>query len=169
MTIEQVQNIEPFQPRRTILLPVDDSHQSEKTLSWTLSRIATVQDLIILINVRQRLEPLQLSDSRFENLKQLPLQQRNRKEANLKEKSYQILRTHIVKILKKGYNYKAIALVGNTREQLDYEIKKLKPDLVIVGKRGAGIIKSFLLGSVSNYLVHHCEYPLLICPSFEQE
>ena len=169
MTVERIENIgqqEPFQPRRTILLPVDDSHQSEQTLSWALSKIATPQDLIILINVRPQLEPQQISDSRFENLKRLPSQ---RRKAHLKEKSYHILRSHIVKIIKKGYNYKAIALVGNTGEQLEYEIRMLKPNLIIMGNRGAGTFKSFLLGSVSNHLAHHCEFPLLICPPFEQE
>jgi len=35
-------------------------------------------------------------------------------------------------------------------------------DLVIIGSRGLGSIKSFLLGSVSNYVVHQTKCPILL-------
>lgn len=34
--------------------------------------------------------------------------------------------------------------------------------LVVVGSRGQGAVRRTLLGSVSDYLVHHCHCPVLI-------
>lgn len=37
-----------------------------------------------------------------------------------------------------------------------------KCDVIIMGSRGRGTIKSFLLGSVSNYVIHHSNSPVLL-------
>ena len=36
-------------------------------------------------------------------------------------------------------------------------------DLIIAGSRGHGVIRRTILGSVSDYIVHHSHVPVLIC------
>lgn len=43
-------------------------------------------------------------------------------------------------------------------------VKQLDCDVVVVGSRGAGDFKRFLLGSVSDYVVHHSKVPCLVVP-----
>lgn len=38
-------------------------------------------------------------------------------------------------------------------------------DLVVVGRRGQSDIKSLLLGSSSNYVVHHAHCPVVVIPA----
>lgn len=41
--------------------------------------------------------------------------------------------------------------------------------LVVVGSRGLGGVKGVLFGSVSTYLVHHLDVPILIIPALNEE
>ncbi|KAI8894104.1 hypothetical protein BC833DRAFT_606087 [Globomyces pollinis-pini] len=50
------------------------------------------------------------------------------------------------------------------RKALEKEINKIKPDLVVMGNRGLGMVSRIMMGSVSNYILNHIEYPVMIIP-----
>ena len=41
-------------------------------------------------------------------------------------------------------------------------LKDKECDVVVIGSRGMGSVESFLLGSVSNYVIHHTNKPVLL-------
>ncbi len=74
----------------------------------------------------------------------------------------------------------AIAKVGPDAEQLRIESQVVSgypgrvlvdlsadADLLVVGSRGFGPLRSALLGSVSNYVVHHARCPVVVVPPSE--
>lgn len=42
--------------------------------------------------------------------------------------------------------------------------KEFNADLIVIGSRGLGMIKRKILGSVSDYVLHHSHVPVCICP-----
>jgi nucleotide-binding universal stress UspA family protein len=48
------------------------------------------------------------------------------------------------------------------RSALIERVKKANHDLVVMGSRGRGAVRSALLGSVSHYVLHHSPAPVLI-------
>ena len=48
------------------------------------------------------------------------------------------------------------------RSVLLRQIKDGDHDLVVIGSRGRGAVRSALLGSVSHYVLNHCPVPVLI-------
>ncbi|KAK6147387.1 hypothetical protein DH2020_018299 [Rehmannia glutinosa] len=61
-------------------------------------------------------------------------------------------------------NVKAETLIlqGDPKDKICQAAEELHVDLVVLGSRGLGTIKRALLGSVSNYCVHHVNCPVLI-------
>lgn len=47
--------------------------------------------------------------------------------------------------------------------------EEIHASLVVVGTRGMGKIRRTFLGSVSDYVLHHCHVPVLICRHEESE
>ena len=53
-------------------------------------------------------------------------------------------------------------LEGNPGDELVRESETGEYDLLVVGTRGMGGLKSLLVGSVSNKVVHHAKIPVLL-------
>ncbi|MGH2771742.1 MAG: universal stress protein [Actinomycetota bacterium] len=68
------------------------------------------------------------------------------------------------KVLGDGHEISVIHRFGHPGFEILAEIQEWSPDLVVTGRRGLGLAKGLLLGSVSQYLLRHCETPLLIVP-----
>lgn len=61
-----------------------------------------------------------------------------------------------------GFDVDAIMAVGDARTMLLETATQKKPEIVVIGKRGQGVIKEMVLGSVSAYLIHHVKCPVLV-------
>ncbi len=55
-----------------------------------------------------------------------------------------------------------VTLDGNPADALVEYADKNNADLLVVGSRGAGALERFLLGSISNRVVHHAHCPVLV-------
>ncbi len=61
-----------------------------------------------------------------------------------------------------GCNVDAILAVGDPRKMILEAAESKGPDIVVVGKRGAGQVDKMVLGSVSAYIVRHVHCPLMV-------
>ena len=62
----------------------------------------------------------------------------------------------------KGFEVDAILATGDARKMILDAAEKKKPDILIVAKRGGGLIDNMALGSVSAYLIRHAHCPVLV-------
>lgn len=51
---------------------------------------------------------------------------------------------------------------GDARKMLLEAVNTKKPDILVIGKRGGGVIKEMVLGSVSAYLIRHAHCPVMV-------
>lgn len=63
-----------------------------------------------------------------------------------------------------GIKYSTVEELGDPASTIITVCEREKADLLIVGRRGAGLVERMVIGSVADRLAHHAPCPLLIVP-----
>lgn len=61
-------------------------------------------------------------------------------------------------------DYQLVEEIGDPAKTLVNYASSIDADLLIVGKRGAGIIERMMIGSVANRVVHDAQCPVVVVP-----
>jgi len=147
---------------RLVLVAVDETNESFNALQWALNNLMTSQDKIILIHAqRTPTSPLANGSPGF----MVPIDVLKILENDVKKSTEKILAkaTEICKA--KNVNPETEAYTGNAREVICNAAKTYKPDMLVLGSHGYGALKRVVLGSVSDYCVHHVQCPVVVVKS----
>lgn len=63
-----------------------------------------------------------------------------------------------------GLEYELVGEIGDPTNQLLAICESNDADLLVIGRRGAGLAERVLLGSVADRLTHHSKIPVLVVP-----
>jgi len=72
------------------------------------------------------------------------------------------------RLRKSGLDTTALLMQGETVETILKEASKLDVDMIVVGSHGRGAMYQFLVGSVSEGVLHRSECPILVIPTHER-
>ena len=138
-----------------ILFPVDGSGASKKALEYVLNISRKYSAEVVVLNVFEPIGDTEMRiGSGFTYLHEIEQHQRERSNTVLNETE--------VKLKEKGAIVKTISVGGISGLSIVNVSEKEKCDLIVIGRRSLGAVKSVLLGSVSNYVVHHATCPVLL-------
>lgn len=145
------------EPRRVIVISVDGSNHADHAVNWYLEHIRRPHDRLVLAHVPELsnypYDYTLSSTSVFEEMRaeieksaQLLEEKYTQKllDNNVKDAEFRIASGHV------GEKIVEIALDENAA-------------LVLTGCRGLGTLRRTLMGSVSDYILHHCHCPVIIC------
>ncbi len=144
-----------------VLLPVDGSETAKKAVDFACKLLENSGCRVTLLAVVE--EPAYAafwSDGMIAPEVVLPPPEELRGE--LERRAGEML-VDTSKILEEaGLEMEAKVRFGNPAPEILKEAEEGGYDLVIMGSHGRGILGGFLLGSVSNRVVHHAKCPVLI-------
>jgi nucleotide-binding universal stress UspA family protein len=63
-----------------------------------------------------------------------------------------------------GIEYSTVEELGDPTSSIMAMCEREGADLLVVGRRGAGLVERMVIGSVADRLAHHAPCPLLIVP-----
>lgn len=148
---------------KKVLVAVDDSENSRRACQWYLEEVHKAEDFVIICHVP---ETPHLPSLSFKDGLSLPVDE------------WQKSITDQISKVKKLEDYFNADLVGKkvTHEIVTFQcerpgegIIKVAHDkgaeLIVTGTRGQSKMRRTLLGSVSDYVIHHTTVPVLICPN----
>ncbi|KAJ8301778.1 hypothetical protein KUTeg_020765 [Tegillarca granosa] len=141
------------QKGRVILIPVDASEEAQNAFCCNSKSSATAESIVSAFahfSVSFTASPKQLKDE---------LENTINENVRALEKKYAEL------VVKKGVTspkpiFKTKA--GNPKEQIMKLAEELNPSFIVCGSRGLGTFRRTVLGSFSEFLLHHSHAPVLI-------
>ncbi|RID47433.1 hypothetical protein BRARA_I04027 [Brassica rapa] len=140
-----------------VMVAIDESKNSFYALEWAVEHLKDVMSaepetdqeggLLTLVHVNPSASA---TDSVPELMKKAGVQ-----STNLFTPALELCRAKMVKT-------ETMILEGDPKEMICQAVEQNHVDLLVVGRRGLGMIKRAFLGSVSDYCVQHAQSPVLI-------
>ncbi|KAF8568252.1 hypothetical protein P879_09150 [Paragonimus westermani] len=155
---------EASENNRKVLIPLDGSLHSLRAMNWYFNELKKENDQLIFVNV---LEPVQHSVPL-----RLPIDSRSSSvhhdihvPAELLEAAKQICRDATHEATNHGVKAQSFLYVDSKPGAAVIQAaNELKASVIVMGNRGMGVIRRAILGSVSNYVLHHSHITLVIVP-----
>ncbi|WXR62206.1 universal stress protein [Peptostreptococcaceae bacterium AGR-M142] len=142
-----------------VLVPLDGSKESEKSLEYAIKLGIKFGCEILLLNVVE----VYRGTSIYSNYEYVY------------NKDYEIFRDYSKEILEKAkektkdLKVRTVSSVGHPAEEIISKAIEEDVDLIIMATHGMGGLKRFLIGSVTNNVVHHSKVPVLVLPHKDNE
>ncbi len=139
-----------------ILVGFDNSPSAEKALDMALGLAQKNESSVTLMYVVERptyLAPIG-GEAEFQTVEKVV--------EEIATLGIEMLRMKKVEVEKRGVKIETKLVEGNPGDELIKESGTGEYDLVVVGTRGMGRLRSLLLGSVSNKVAHYSKVPVLL-------
>lgn len=131
-----------------IMVCHDGSGKAQKALEQTLALFRPQHPKIVLLTVVE--EPLDASSTNEANF---------RKHCEKREDELKTIGSWVVD---QGLEADVIVAIGDPRKMILEAVKTRTPDVLVVAKRGGGLLDDMVLGSVSAFLIRHAACPVLV-------
>jgi len=149
--------------KRNCIIAMDGSEHAEYALDWYCKNIHKQNDHVVLVHVPELND--MLHSSRWGN--SAFVYDSAVMEAMLKEEHQRIqneLEALASKLKHHGLGGKVKSVMASKPgEGIIKACEEEDGHIIVVGSRGQGAVRRTLMGSVSDYLVHHSHVPVFVC------
>lgn len=144
-----------------ILFPCDGSETSSLVEAHVLNMAKTFQARVTVLHAYEFLEVVPVYEASYAYLDEL--------ETYLETQSSEIVSQAQSRLQAAGITAGSHVIKGAPGTGIVSAISELGADLIVMGSRQRSAVRRILLGSVSNYVVHHADCPVLIVPTHVEE
>ena len=147
---------------------IDSSIHSEEAFNWYATNHHRPDDVIALVHVHQmpQLPSMGLMAG------SIPITDDYRKSINVSiEESQKLLQKYEEKCKKMNAQYKLLSVESHHSpgQIICDTAKEHKASLIVIGQRGLSAFSRALLGSTSDYVLHHADIPVLVVPNSDKK
>jgi len=140
-----------------ILFPTDGTESSRHVESHVLELAQKFASQVTVLHAYEFLELIPVYESTYAYIDEL--------EDYLKTQSHSVAKETEARFQQAGIQTQSTVIKGDPAQTIINVSEEKHCDLIVMGSRQMGVVRRFLLGSVSNYVVHHSECPVLIIPA----
>ncbi|XP_059153761.1 uncharacterized protein LOC131939467 [Physella acuta] len=140
--------------QRIVVLAADLSDHSEKAFNWYVHNFHKPENKVVIVHTPEySIGQSDMSPSKIEE----SIQEANAKTEMIKSK-------FVEKMSELGMNGEFVALDDkDPGHGICKFAERVNATFIVTGTRGLGKFRRTMLGSVSDYILHHSHVPVLIC------
>ncbi|WP_297041426.1 universal stress protein [uncultured Dialister sp.] len=130
---------------RKIMVPLDGSAESDKAFAFALDMAGKYKSTLLLVHVVDMNEKMSALDQ---------VTMSGYVPAELMEEGYKLL-GHYTRQVPPSIPLETLVRIGAPPQTLFSVWQEKKADFIVMGSRGRGAVESLVMGSVSQYILHH--------------
>nr|AAW25824.1 SJCHGC02251 protein [Schistosoma japonicum] len=139
---------------RSVLIAIDGSEHSKKAFDYYVNWLHRPDDSVTIYHA---VEPVSLPTLSLSS----PMANVKRVRELENDYSAECLRHNLIY----QFLYESVDIIGASIIQ---QVEKYEVRLIVIGSRGLGAIKRTIMGSVSDYVVHHANTAVCVVPSIDE-
>ena len=158
---------------KKILVAIDSSDMAEKIFHRAMTLAKLTDATLILAHVLSAEEegspglPIYGVDH-YQIAAEVALESYRERWQAFQEKQLQWLKTHVDRAMAEGVKAEFNQNFGSPGRMICNLAKTEQVDLMVIGRRGRSGLSELLLGSVSNYVLHHAPCSVMVVQPLEQ-
>eukprot|EP00732_Lithocolla_globosa_P006916 Lithocolla_globosa_v1_NODE_8382_length_827_cov_21.900259.p1 type:complete len:153 gc:universal NODE_8382_length_827_cov_21.900259:39-497(+) len=143
---------------RIVVIPVDKSEYALAALRWAVIEIYREGDEFHVIHVQEDL----VMEMAYASSSAVAAESMAKIQSEMLQQSQTLLKDLGDMLDSKKIPHKLLLKKGLVKEMICDYCAEVNAGLVVTGSRGLGAMQSLLLGSVSDYLLHHCQCAVVV-------
>lgn len=151
---------------RNVLIPIDGSENSQRAFDFYMENVRKPDDVVLLCHIQQ---PPSLPAFSFKEGMQFPAGDWSSKMQEQIHKSNKLMEHFEILCEEKKIAKKTILKSGKPGEAICEAAKEQHANIIVMGSRGLNTVRRTFMGSVSDYVLHHVDVPVIIVPPGAQK
>lgn len=147
---------------RVVVVAVDGSDQADRAFNWYCENVNRPGDHVVVVfgaEYKVSFMPGQVSESRLKEIQDEMSKEQQRVEG--------LTNKYVAQMREKNIKGEAVPITGKKPEEaIISKAEEVKAAMIVMGTRGLGTIRRTLMGSVSDYVVHHAGIPVIVVRSW---
>ncbi|VDP87438.1 unnamed protein product [Echinostoma caproni] len=146
---------------RRILFPVDGSEHSKRAVNWYLDKFCRDSDLVFFLHIAEPHVSRPTQDSNASEV----VSELHTKIRDSEKAGQELGEQYVNQVKQHGIEGRFLMRTGTKPGELIVSVAGDQfVDMIMIGNRGVGALRRTFLGSVSDYVLHHSNIPVVLVP-----
>ncbi|KAK2174063.1 hypothetical protein NP493_831g01023 [Ridgeia piscesae] len=159
--LPQAVSEKPSKPEdNVVIIPVDGSRQADMAFAWYVTHVHRPENKVHIVHGHE----VEYPTGEFYPDYAIPPEEWAEKVRKAEEDGMNLIKRYESKLKELQLDGEIHSQVGPPGHVIVSSADELKASMIVMGTRGLGLVRRTILGSISDYVIHHSKVPVTVVP-----